>query len=122
VALFAKGFSTSDGFEVQIFDENERLVFQKKDQKIILGRGHVPRIKNIIPGKRYRVVLLKQYYLPRQEYVDLVTGENKVTFEKMMPLDFDQNGALSINDIGALFQRTGDGLGFGEKVKLLLPN
>lgn len=122
-SLYVKGLSTAHDFQFELYDENEKLVYVQKDMRIVLGGGYIDGIKNIVPGKRYRAVLLKPYYLPRQHIMTITTGINKIAFEKMLPLDFDRDGKLSLSDAIGLFRNSGeDDLTVGEKVKLLLPN
>lgn len=122
-SLYMKGLSTANDFQFELYDENEKLVYAQKDMRIVLGGGYIEGIKNIVPGKQYRAVLLKPYYLPRQQVFTILTGTNKITFEKMIPFDFDRDGKLSLSDAFGLFRNSGkDDLSVGEKVKLLLPN
>jgi len=122
-SLYVKGLSTAHDFQFELYDENEKLVYVQKDMRIVLGGGYIEGIKNIVPGKQYRAVLLKPYYLPRQQVFTILTGTNKITFDKMIPLDFNRDGKLSFADAIGLFSSSGkDNLSVGEKVKLLLPN
>jgi len=120
--LFAKGLSTASDFELQVFDQDERLVYTQEKFKVTLGRGNIVHLPNIIPGKRYRIVILKPYYLPRQQIITMLVADNTVQFERMLPFDFNRDGKLSPADAVGLF--TGEGkndLSTIEKIKLLLP-
>ncbi len=104
-ALLFPKFRTNDtGFEIQIFDEYEQIVFKKKDLNIEDGNGFIDKIENIALGEQYRVVLLKQYYLPRQAYIVFNKDKNEIRFERMIPLDFDGDGALRWRDISSVFR------------------
>lgn len=122
LTLFAKGLSTGDDFEVQIFDNDEQLVYKKSSVKVTLGRATVEGISNVAPGRKYRVVILKPYYLPRQAISTFADGVTTIEFEELLPLDFNQDGKLSLADIPGLFtQKDSSDMGFFEKVRLLLP-
>ena len=122
LTLFAKGLSTGDDFEVQIFDNDEALVYKKSSVKVTLGRATVEGISNVAPGRKYRVVILKPYYLPRQAISTFADGVTTIEFEELLPLDFNQDGKLSLADIPGLFtQKDSSDMGFFEKVRLLLP-
>jgi len=112
--LFPKLNDSGFDFELQIFDEKENLVFQKKNLLVKVGEGEVASIENIVFGKRYRLVLLKPYYLPRQSYLVFKKGKNKVSFKPMLPLDFDLNGKFSLKDILELIKKP-------KLLKLLFP-
>jgi len=122
VTLVSKGMSTGDNFEVQIFDATEKLVYKKYPVKVTLGRAEVSGISNVIPGRKYRMVILKPYYLPRQIVKTLQVGGNEVVFESMIPLDFNQDGKLSISDVnGLVFTKNYKDLNFFQKISLLFP-
>jgi hypothetical protein len=112
--LFPKLNDSGFDFELQIFDEKENLVFQKKNLLVKVGEGEVTNIENIVFGKRYRLVLLKPYYLPRQNYLVFKKGKNKVSFKPMLPLDFDLDGKFSLKDILELIKKP-------KLLKLLFP-
>ncbi len=102
VQLFPKLIESGDDFEIQIFDEKENLVFKKNKLKVKSAVGKLDDIQNIIPGKRYRLVVLKPYYLPRQNFIVFKKGENKINFKSMIPLDFNKDGKFSFSDLKTL--------------------
>jgi hypothetical protein len=102
VQLFPKLVATASDFEIQIFDEKENLVFKKRGLKIKGGQARVDDIQNIILGKKYRVVILKPYYLPRQEFIVFQKEFNEIKFKRMLPFDFNKNGRLDAGDLSAL--------------------
>jgi len=112
--LFPKLNDSGFDFELQIFDEKESLVFQKKNLLVKVGKGEVANIENIVFGKRYRLVLLKPYYLPRQNYLVFKKGKNRVSFKPMLPLDFNLDGKFSLRDILELIKKP-------KLLKLLFP-
>jgi hypothetical protein len=112
--LFPKLNDSGFDFELQIFDEKENLVFQKKNLLVKVGKGEVANIENIVFGKRYRLVLLKPYYLPRQNYLVFKKGKNRVSFKPMLPLDFNLDGKFSLRDILELMKKP-------KLLKLLFP-
>jgi hypothetical protein len=112
--LFPKLNDSGFDFELQIFDEKENLVFQKKNLLVKVGEGEVTNIENIVFGKRYRLVLLKPYYLPRQNYLVFKKGNNRVSFKPMLPLDFNLDGKFSLIDILELIKEP-------KLLKLLFP-
>jgi len=103
--LFPKLNDSGNDFDLQIFDEKENLIFQKKNLSIKAGFGKVQDIENIVFGKRYRVVILKPYYLPRQNYLIFKKGENKISFKPMLPFDFNLDGKFSLKDILELIKK-----------------
>ena len=105
--FFPKRTTTSDTFELQVFDEKEELVFRRKDVSVSEGEGIIEAVRNVTFGETYRIVLLHPGYLPRQIYITFNEGENQVTFESMWPLDFDNSGGLTWGDFPALFSDLG---------------
>lgn len=83
-------------YEIQIFDKNERLVFNKSNIPVINGLGVVTRVPNIALGEEYRVVLLKAGYLPRQEYVVMQKEISPVKFKTLLGFDRDLDGQFTI--------------------------
>ena len=103
--LFPKLNDSGFDFEIQIFDERENLVYQKKNVAIKTGLGSIDQIENVVFGKKYRLVILKPYYLPRQNYLFFKKGENKIRFKPMLPLDFNLDGNFSLKDVLALMKK-----------------
>jgi len=103
--LFPKLNDTGFDFELQIFDDKENLVYRKKNIAVETGLGKIDQIENIVLGKKYRLVILKPYYLPRQNYLVFKKGNNKITFKPMLPLDFNLDGKFSLRDILELIKR-----------------
>jgi len=104
ISLFPKLKTNGNDFEIQIFDEKEKVVFKKDKLVVKNGNGTLTDIQNIILDKKYRTVILKHYYLPRQEFVSFKIKDNKVKFKKMLPLDFNRDGKLDIGDFFTLIK------------------
>ncbi|MBI4225997.1 hypothetical protein HY612_02685, partial [Candidatus Roizmanbacteria bacterium] len=104
VNLLPKLRSNGDNFEIQIFNENEEIVFKKKGLIVKGGQGKVDEVKNLVLGRKYRIVVLKQYYLPRQGFITFNKGVNKLKFERMLPFDFNPDGKLDLEDIWTLLK------------------
>jgi hypothetical protein len=114
VSLYPKLKHNGNDFEVQVFDSNEQLVFKKKNVSVEHTEGVVKDIKNITLNRKYRVVILKPYYLPRQTYVNFKREKNEAVFERMWPIDFNRDGKFSLIDIWTLLTHP-------SLFKLLLP-
>ncbi len=104
VSLFPKFLTSAEDFDVQIFDDKENLIFRKNNLTVNQGVGNIDNIQNIVLGKMYRVVIIKPYYLPRQEFVVFKRGENQTEFKRMYPWDFNGDGKLSLQDLITLFK------------------
>ena len=105
VDLYPKFSSAGDDFEIQVFDEQEGLVFKKNSINVKYKTGYLYNIQNIIIGRQYRVVILKPHYLPRQEFITFRRGKNLLKFKRMYPLDFNVDGKLDGKDLGALIEK-----------------
>ena len=105
VSLFPKIKTKGDDFKFIIYNEKEEPVFEKTQIKVSSDLGKIEEVKNLAIGQKYRLVILKPYYLPRQEFLIVDQEKNEVRFERMLPLDFDQDGRLSFNDLFALLKK-----------------
>lgn len=98
-SLFPKLLSQADGFEVQLFNKQEELVYSKKGISMRKGVVVVDRLTDIIPGEVYRVVLIGYPYIPRQEIITVNKGKNNARLKQMFPFDANGNGRLDGGDI-----------------------
>jgi len=102
VLLFPKFKTEGDDFELQLFDSDEILVFKKKGLHVRGGKGLIEEVQNIALKNKYRIVLLKPYYLPRQTHITFNKGKNVFSFKKMFPFDFSKDGKLDWEDVGSM--------------------
>lgn len=103
--FFPFGTGRGDNFEIQIFDVDDQLVFKKKNLNVSKGLGQLKDIQNIALDELYRVVLLKPYHLPRQEYIVFKKDDNKIKFKLLLPFDFNNDGAFNFRDIISIFKK-----------------
>ncbi|MDO9027253.1 MAG: hypothetical protein Q7U68_00075, partial [Candidatus Roizmanbacteria bacterium] len=103
--FFPWGKGKGNNYEIQIFDVDDRLVFKKKGLSVKQGIGQLKDIQNIALDELYRVVLLKPYYLPRQNFVVFKKDNNKIKFKSLLPFDFNNDGAFNFKDIQKLLGR-----------------
>jgi hypothetical protein len=95
--------NTASDATVLVYDDKTLL---HKVNGVELSSGHVTvsGLRNIVPGKKYRVVMLVPYYLPRQRIVTLTERTTNVSIPRMIPVDFDKDGAFAFSDLTALVQ------------------
>jgi len=103
--FFPWGKGRGDDYEIQIFDVDDRLVFKKKNLSVKQGVGELKDIQNIALDELYRVVLLRPYYLPRQEFVVFKKDNNKIKFKSLLPFDFNNDGTFNFKDFLKLLGR-----------------
>ncbi|OGK13339.1 hypothetical protein A2859_05985 [Candidatus Roizmanbacteria bacterium RIFCSPHIGHO2_01_FULL_37_16b] len=103
-SLYPKLRSSANDFEIQVFNEEQEVILKKRNVEVKAGKGTINEVKNVALGKKYRLVILKRYYLPRQSFTIFHQGKNEVKFERMVPLDFNPDGKLDIDDIFAFFK------------------
>jgi hypothetical protein len=94
-----------EDYEIQIFNVDDRLVFKKKKLAVKQGLGELKDIQNIAFDELYRVVLLKPYSLPRQEFFVFKKDNNKIKFKLLLPFDFNNDGTFNIRDITGIFKK-----------------
>ncbi|MFA9288320.1 MAG: hypothetical protein ACEQSA_00365 [Weeksellaceae bacterium] len=107
-SLFPKFTTTDDGFELQLFDEYDELVYKNAGIRLERGIATIDKVENIALGKKYRAVLLKDHYLPRQTHITFTKGTNTIIFESMLPFDFNSDGKLGWEDISGMFSDAGN--------------
>lgn len=99
IDLFPKIKTTADDFEMIIYNEKEEPVFQKSAVKVEESRGKLGEVKNLTIGEKYRIVILKPYYLPRQSFLTVQEKNNEVFLKPMLPFDFTLDGQFSSEDL-----------------------
>lgn len=104
IGILPKLIASSDDLEIQIFNNEEKLVFKRKGIKLQNGLGKTTKIQNIIFGEKYRIVILKPLYLPRQEFITFKKEINILKFKPLVPLDLNRDGKFSFNDINEVIK------------------
>lgn len=94
---FGKG--KGDDFEIQIFNPKEELVFFQKGVRVNQGLGEIKEVQNITLGEKYRIVVLKKGFLPRQTHLVFQKGKNLAQFKPMLPFDPNGDGKFSLRDL-----------------------
>lgn len=89
---------------VLVYDLQEQLVQEFRGLTLASGTIAVDGLKNIVPGQTYRIVALLPGYLPRQTNVTLDPTHTRAQMRRLLPLDFNLDGTLTIEDLPALFQ------------------
>jgi len=89
---------------VLIYDTHDTLIHKFTGITLANGETIVDNLHHIVPGNRYRIVLVFPYYLPRQTIAVLQKDTTAILFKRLLPLDFNNDGALRLNDIPALLQ------------------
>lgn len=98
VALGTKLNTIGDDFALLIY-KNGDLMKKIEPLSITSGVGTIDELYDVVPRRNYRFVLLKPYYLPRQTSSFLSSQQTTVSFKRMLPLDFNADGALTNEDL-----------------------
>jgi hypothetical protein len=85
-----------------IYDDHEFLIHKISGLTLNNHNLIINNLNNIIPGNKYRIVLLAPDYLPRQTIAILKENQNNIKLLRLYPLDFDHDGAFTINDIWSI--------------------
>jgi hypothetical protein len=86
---------------VLIYD-NLTLIHKVQGVSFTEGKATIKELRNVVPGNKYRVVVLVPYYLPQQHITTLKADTTTVTVPRLLPFDFNQDGTLTLGDIPAL--------------------
>lgn len=89
----------SEEVEIQIYDKDERLLYKNPVVVLSRGKGKIDDFISGNEGERYRMVVLKKRYLPRQNHFVLSNIRNVVNFQKMLGVDLDQDGQFTLGDM-----------------------
>lgn len=104
VSLGWRKTSDAEGVTVLVYDLKQNLLEKFSGLKLQNGMVDVPGLTDIVPGEKYRVVMLVPYYLPRQIAVAIGKTTTEVKLKRLLPLDFDNDGGLKLHDLVALLQ------------------
>ncbi len=84
---------------VLVYDIHNTLLHKFTNVPIQKGRMNITGLYQVIPGRRYRIVVLVPYYLPRQEYITMNEQKNNWLIRRLYPFDFNKDGAFTLADI-----------------------
>lgn len=98
-----------EDFEFLIYGPHQEVVFRKNNLVVDSGRAEVEKIENITFEQKYRLVLVRPKFLPRQTFLTFKDGqENKAYFEPLWPIDFNSDGKFSWADIKTVLYSISD--------------
>ncbi len=96
-------FGSADGHDIKlIVYKNNDPVKEIKNISLERGGGEV-ELRDISPDEQYRFVLIKPYHLPVQTYASVAVPETRITFPVILPLDRNNDGQLTWEDLFSLF-------------------
>jgi len=95
---------TGDKYSLLIYDSRDRVLHEFKNLEFSRGYTEVRDLYNVIPQLTYRLVLIKQYYLPRQVMTTFLEDRTTVTFAQLLPFDPSGDGSLNLNDVKSFFR------------------
>lgn len=98
-----KRSSNANDVSVLVYDE-AKLVHKFTGLSLENGLVNVSHIDTVLPGHPYRIVLLVPYYLPRQTIVPVETPTTNIRMKRMIPIDFNRDGAFTLGDLKAMIQ------------------
>lgn len=98
ISVFPKR-SNNTQVAIELFDKDENLVYVRDNVFVVNGIFSIDNIENVIIGDTYRMVVLKEGYLPRQYIFALQQKERALMFKPLLPLDNNKNGKFDIFDI-----------------------
>lgn len=104
VRLWPKKKTNGEDFKMVVYNLRGEVIFEADKIKVEDSKAEISEATNLVIGQKYRLVILKPYYLPRQEFIVINESENRVFFRPMFALDFNLDGKFSLKDIGCLFK------------------
>jgi len=103
--LLFKRRSEGNDFKFLIYNQNEEIVYSVNQLSLKNGEAEIKGIKNLIIGDKYRLVLIKPFYLPRQTFLKINENDNQAVFKALLPFDFNRDGQLSFGDLLTLLRK-----------------
>jgi hypothetical protein len=100
-----KRTSSISDVTVLVYDGDD-VINKYIGQSIRNGTITVSNLRDVIPGKTYRVVLLAPQYLPRQVIATFSSEHTTLTLKRLLPLDFNGDGTFSEADIWSAVRLT----------------
>jgi hypothetical protein len=89
----------ANGIKLLIYDNKETLLHEIAGITSDDGTIYVTNLQNIIPGDRYRLVVLIPGYLPQQTYMNVANRGTKVSLPRFLPLDFVPDETFNFQDL-----------------------
>ncbi len=96
-----KRITEGNDFSFLVYD-GDSLLTKVAPVAITNGEGEIAELRNIVPNRTYRFVLLKPFYLPTQINAQLLEKDTVITFSRLLPFDFNNDGALTFTDFFAV--------------------
>lgn len=93
--------NTADNVTVLLYDNNV-VLHKATDLEMRNGLVNVQGLSNIVPGKKYRVVMLVPYYLPRQLIMAFGPRNTTASMKRFLPFDLNLDGKFTLSDIWTL--------------------
>lgn len=87
---------TQGPVKVEFFDAQNKSVFSA--QIIVKDKGFIPALRNVLPGKTYRVVVSKEYHLPEEKELT-IEAANRLQFGALAPVDVNNDGQFNFQDL-----------------------
>jgi hypothetical protein len=95
--------NTASDVTVIVYDGNT-VMHKFSGLPLINGEVTAEGLTDIVPGRKYRIVALVPYYLPRQTIIPLGAQVTDVHMKRLLPFDIDGDGTLTPGDVVALFK------------------
>jgi hypothetical protein len=95
-----------DNVKILVYDKEESVV--QKFENLTITDDHlvIPHLTNIVPNKKYRIVILIPGFLPRQTLVTLASTSTEIAFDRFLPFDPDGDGTLTVFDVLKFIQHS----------------
>lgn len=96
--------ASGDDFHVVVYDNTDKVIHERTHVQFRNGLTIIDDLYNVIPEEKYRIVVIKPFYLPQQQTVVMGEIASDVILPSLLPLDPSNDGALTFLDIRAVFK------------------
>jgi hypothetical protein len=94
-----KKHMTDKQAKILVYDSSQKLIHEYESMPIIDGKMSITGLRNIIPGQKYRIVIVSPGYIPSQIILPLSKEDTFIEFPMILPFDIDEDGAFTTNDV-----------------------
>lgn len=78
--------------------EDDRQIMKIEDLLAVGDQISIPFVYNVIPGRKHRLKIAKNYHIPKTKNIIISANENYVNFGRLLPFDLNNDDKLSSLD------------------------
>lgn len=97
--IWFKRKTEGDDFKILLYSDG-KIQKEVADVKIRSGQSEKIELRDVVPDKTYRFVLIKPFHLPSEKIELLSEDQTIISFDRLLPFDFNNDSKFTVGDIG----------------------